>query len=161
MYLVGNQIPGPLFHLIQKCCNIEKNRRYQTLAELKQSLVAVYDILLQRVNGAQGARQLFEAISTRLSQQNEFDEDEVHAFLDALQLLDSSQLKILVPELNSSFYEILTIPPIASRCGEFLRSYRIVVEAHEGHSSVLRLRGNCRIPGNYSPYSRHPLGHQL
>ncbi len=130
-YLIGNQIPDALFHLIQKCCNVEKGRRYQSLAALKQSVVAVFDVILNRVDGRSGASQLFEAISTRLSEQNQFDETEVNAFLDALVRLDQSQLGILLPEIHSEFYRVMTIPPIASRCGEFLGRYRLLVEGHD------------------------------
>ncbi|MHC4405366.1 MAG: serine/threonine protein kinase [Planctomycetota bacterium] len=96
MYLIGNDIPDPLFHLIQKCCDLDKHRRYQTLAELKQAVVAVFDVLLGRVDGVAKAKQLLSAISTRLSQERKFSADEVNEFLDYLGRLDEQERNVAV-----------------------------------------------------------------
>ena len=125
---------------IRDSCNSEKSRRYQTLAALKQSLVAVYDVLLGRVDGGAGARQLLDAISNRLSQTQQFNEHEVDQFLDSLLRLNESERGIVLPEVPSSFFRILAIPPLANRCGEFLSIYRPLVEADDysfGYAEII------------------------
>lgn len=131
MYIIGNDIPDPLFHLIQKCCDVDKTRRYQNLAELKQAVVAVFDILLRRVDGVSRAKQLLSTISTRLSQQRNFNSDEVTEFLDFLTRLEPAEKKAVASEIPSLFYQILTFPGFVHRVTEFLTQYRLMVEAHD------------------------------
>ncbi|PSR18459.1 hypothetical protein C8255_07350 [filamentous cyanobacterium CCP3] len=140
MYVIGNDIPDPLFHLIQKCCNVEKERRYQSLAELKQAVVAVYDILLGRVDGVARAKQLLSTISTRLSEQHNFDSEEVTEFLDCLTRLEPEEKKDVVSEIPSLFYQILAFPEFSPRVTEFLMQYCPMVEAHDygwGYAEII------------------------
>jgi eukaryotic-like serine/threonine-protein kinase len=140
MYVIGNNIPDPLFHLIQKCCNIEKARRYQSLAELKQAVVAVYDILLKRVDGEIRAKQLLSTISTRLSEQHNFEPKEVTEFLDCLTRLDPEEKKVVVSELPFLFYQILTFSEFSPRVTEFLEQYGPMVEAYDygwGYAEII------------------------
>lgn len=130
MYVIGNDIPDPLFHLIQKCCNVEKARRYQSLAELKQAVVAVYDILLRRVDGGVRAKQLLSTISTRLSEQHNFDPEEVTEFLDCLTRLNTEEKKVVLSEIPTLFYQILIFSEFSPRVTEFLAQYCPMVEAH-------------------------------
>ena len=51
LYLVSDDVPGPLFVIIERCCALNRDGRYQDLASLKQSLTAAYDVLLGRVHG--------------------------------------------------------------------------------------------------------------
>lgn len=140
MYVIGNNISDPVFHLIQKCCNLEKARRYQSLAELKQSVVAVYDILLKRVDGEVRAQQLLSTISTRLSEQHNFESAEVTEFLDCLTHLNPEEKKVVVSEIPSLFYQILIFSEFSPRVAEFLAQYRPRVEAHDygwGHAETI------------------------
>ncbi|MCR9295309.1 MAG: protein kinase [bacterium] len=140
LYLIGNDIPDPLFHIIQKCCSLDKARRYQTLAELKQAVVAVFDIALGRADGIARARQLLTAISTRLDQQNQFNADEVNEFMNSLARLEPDERLAIVSEIPSSFYRLLSIDPLAQRVGEYLGFYRPMVEAENygwGYAEVI------------------------
>ena len=154
MYVVGTGIPDALFHMLQKACNIDKARRYQTLAELKQAIVAVYDVLLGRVDGIARARQLLTAINTRLEQQNQFDVDEVNGFLDAVSMLPLDQRNVLVTEVNSAFYRLLIIEPLASRISEYLTFYRPMVESADfGWSYAETIADNMQVLFNAATVS--------
>jgi serine/threonine protein kinase len=130
MYLIGNDIPDPLFHLIQKCCDVEKDRRYQSLAELKQAVVAVYDILLKRVDGIARSKQILSAVSARLSQERKYHEDEVNEFLDSLARLANDEKSAVIVEIPKLFYQLLTFPDFNDRASEFLTQYRLMVESN-------------------------------
>jgi len=82
MYLMGENVPAPLFHVIERCCSIPKTHRYQSLAELKQSVVAAYDVLLGRAGGIGKVKQLLSAINDRLEQDHEYSSDEVSEFIE-------------------------------------------------------------------------------
>jgi len=129
LYLIGNDIPDALFHLVQKCCAIEKQRRYQTLAELKQAVVAVYDVLMQRVDGVVRSRQLLSAIMARLDQQNQFEINEVNTFLDSLGRLEPGERDAVIFEVPSSFYRMLCVDSLVGRVSDYLALYRPAVES--------------------------------
>src|SRR5262245_40353023 len=44
LYLVADDVPPPIFVIIERCCATNKTARYQDLASLKQSLTAAYDV---------------------------------------------------------------------------------------------------------------------
>ncbi len=131
MYVIGNGLPDPLFHVIQKCCSVDKTRRYQTLAELKQAINAVYDVLLRRVDGVARAKQLLSTISTQLNQQNTYAQDVVSEFLDSLGNLQENEKRVVTAEIPGLFYQILTFPDFVSRVSEFLEHFRPMVEGHD------------------------------
>lgn len=60
-----DDVPPPLFDIINRCCSLSKMARYHSLAELRQSLVASYDVLLNRAGGV--LQELFSAIKDRLA----------------------------------------------------------------------------------------------
>jgi serine/threonine protein kinase len=130
MYLIGNDIPPPLFHVIQKCCHLDKKQRYQTLAELKQSVAVVYDILLNRVDGVARAMQLLTTISTQLNQQSTYDPRNVNEFLDSLVRLPEEEKGEVAADIPRLFFQILTFPEYVDRVSEFLTQYRPLVEGH-------------------------------
>jgi len=81
LYLVGDDIPPPIFHVIERCCAISKEHRYQSLAELKQSIVAAYDVVLGRAGGLGQVKQLLSAITDRLEQKAKYRSEEVLEFV--------------------------------------------------------------------------------
>ena len=58
LYITSNDIHPAVYHVINKCCETEKGRRYRTLSDLKQGLTLSYDVILSRANGGGKARQL-------------------------------------------------------------------------------------------------------
>ena len=62
LYLVPDDVPPPLFVIIERCCVINKSARYQNVTSLKQSLAAAYDVLLGRERGAGPAGALLGTI---------------------------------------------------------------------------------------------------
>jgi serine/threonine protein kinase len=120
---------GDVF-MLGKSCHIDKKQRYQTLAELKQSVAVIYDILLQRVDGVARAMQLLTTISTQLNQQNTYDPKNVSDFLDSLGRLPEDEKGAVAEKIPKLFYQILTFPDYADRVSDFLRQYGALVEGH-------------------------------
>jgi hypothetical protein len=129
LYLVGDDIPEPLFHVIQKCCAIEKASRYPSLSELKQRLAAVYDVLLNRVDGFAKTRQVLATINERLAQEQKYVTEEVLEFLDGLSRLAADDHAKLFDDVDSSFFHVLCQPPFNAHISHFLQIYRRMVEA--------------------------------
>jgi len=100
-YLISDGIPPPLFHVIGRCCQVAKAARYQTLADLKQSLVAAYDLLLGRSGGR--VSQLLSVITDRLNQSNQYEVNEVLEFVEQLALIERRDQIAICLELSSRF----------------------------------------------------------
>lgn len=145
LHLVGNGIPDSLFHLIRKCCDPDRSRRYQTLSELKQAVVAVYDVLLRRVDGVVRAKQLLTTISTRLAQQHDYSVGEIEQLIDLFACLPPNESKSLAREIPAEFYELLTFAEFAKHVSDFLAFYRPMVESEDyGWSYAETIARNMR-----------------
>lgn len=51
LFLRETGLNSAIFQVIEKCCHNDKDRRYQTLSELKRALTVTFDIILNRVSG--------------------------------------------------------------------------------------------------------------
>jgi len=131
MYLMADDVPVPLFHVIERCCAMAKTSRYRTLAELKQSLVAAYDVLLGRAEGIGKVKQLLSVIKDRLEQENKYSAAEVAEFVEQLGLLDEKDQALVCYELPRHFFSAISQKPLAERLPEFLRIYEKLVEGRD------------------------------
>ncbi len=146
LYLVGDDVPPPLFHIIERCCSTSKSSRYQTLAELKQSLVAAYDVLIGRAGGIGRAKQLLTAIEDRLQQAQQYHTEEVAEFLEQLALLDGTEQIRICKELSPRIFSVLGQPPLAGRVPGFLSIYEKLVESQDyGWSYAETIADNMRL----------------
>jgi serine/threonine protein kinase len=128
MYLSGHDIPPALFLIIERCCVVDKNRRYQSLAELKQNLKAAYDLLLDRVEGAGKANQLLTSITDRLEKDGQYRPEEVIEFIDAFAMLYSEARIKVSFELPEKLFLVLRDAPFQAHLATFLEAYREMVE---------------------------------
>ena len=125
-YLMQDDVPPPLFHIITRCCNLPKVSRYQTLAELKESLVASYDVLLNRAGGV--LQEMFSAIRDRLATTNRFNANEVSRFVEQLALADAEDQSQVIRELPEMFFSAISQKPLANSLTAFLSIYENYVD---------------------------------
>lgn len=128
MYLVGDNVPPPLFHIIERCCSISKLNRYQALTELKQSLAAAYDVLLSRGGGLGKVKQLLSAIEDRLGREQQYRAEEVSEFIEQLALLEETDQILVCQELSHHFFTVIGQEPLVGRTSAFLNIYEKLVE---------------------------------
>lgn len=131
LYLVGDDIPAPIFHIIERCCSIPKAHRYQSLSELRQSVVAAFDVLLGRAGGVGKVKQLLSAIDDRLEQDHKYTTQEVSQFVEQLALLDErDQIKICF-EIPQRFFAVIRQQPVIASLPGFLAVYDRLVESQD------------------------------
>lgn len=128
MYLFPDKIEPPLFHVIERACAVNKKNRYQSLSELKQSLVIAYDVILHRGGGLGETQQLLSAINDRLEQEQRYKSSEIVDFIERLSLLDLQDKIRICYEINKAFYFALRQSPVVDRLSEFLDVYKEMVE---------------------------------
>jgi eukaryotic-like serine/threonine-protein kinase len=130
LYLQPEGIPAPIFHVIQRCCNPTKDRRYQSLAELKQSLVAAYDVLLHRLGGLGKVKQLLTSITEALDF-GTYRQEDIFEFVEQLSLLDEQEQVQVCRELPPGFFAVIGQAQSAVALSTFLDVYEKLVEGRD------------------------------
>jgi serine/threonine protein kinase len=145
MYLERQGVPPPLFHIIERCCSVSKANRYQTLPELKQSLVAAFDVLLQRLGGLGKVKQLLSSVTERLDAGGNYEKGEVSELVEQLALLDEKEQVRVCSELPSAFFRVIAQPPSVDSLPTFLQIYEKLVEGRDyGWSYAEIIASNMR-----------------
>lgn len=137
-YLMHDDVPPPLFHIINRCCSLSKGARYQTLAELRQALVTSYDVLLNRAGGV--LQELFSAIRDRLATSNQCDTGEVSRFIEQLAMANEDEQKQVFSELPDVFFSAISQGPLADKLTAFLSIFEIYVDGTSynwGHAETI------------------------
>lgn len=131
LYLVGDDIPAPIFHIIERCCSIPKAQRYQTLSELRQSVVAAFDVLLGRAGGVGRVKQLLSAINDRLEQEHKYTTREVSDFIEQLALLDEREQIRICLEIPQRFFAVICQQPVRAHLPDFFAAYEKLIESQD------------------------------
>lgn len=128
MYLLPDAIPGALFAVIERCCVVSEANRYQSLASLRQSLTAAYDVLLGRAVGSALAIRTLRSITDRLKASQKYLPKEVTRFIEELAMLDSQDKIQICLDLPEELFGVLSQEPIQSHVMQFLAAYREMAE---------------------------------
>lgn len=127
LYLSGDNIPDPLYYIIERCCNYNKENRYQTLSELKQNLMLAYDVLLNRGGLIGKVSQLLISINSKFEQEGQYVTQDVRDFIEQLSLLDGSDKVRICKELHHNIFTVIAEEPIVDLLPQFLDVYSIMV----------------------------------
>jgi serine/threonine protein kinase len=128
-YLVSDDLPGPLFPVIDRCCAVAKGGRYQSLPSLRQSLTAAFDVILGRAIGPGRAYGVQRAIIDRLKASAQYDPAEVTRFVDELAVLEEQDKIQICLELPSEIFFVLSREEVQqNQLGQFIAIYRHMSE---------------------------------
>lgn len=130
-YLMENEIDPPLFHVIERCCELDKTRRYSSLAELKQALQMAYDVILERGGHLGEVNQLISTIHDRLENEEKYRSSQVIDFLEKLNLIETEDQIRICLELKKSFISILTHDKLRPYIDDFLKVYARMIESEQ------------------------------
>jgi eukaryotic-like serine/threonine-protein kinase len=127
-YINKSVLPGPLFHIIDKCCDHNKSLRFQSLGELRQAVIFVFDVLLARGDSAGTVNQTMNSIISRYENENLIDLSEVKNFVTNLSSLTDDEKILVCLQLPEAFFLIISNPKLQSFTMEFIKSYDTMVE---------------------------------
>ncbi|WP_279213110.1 serine/threonine-protein kinase [Delftia acidovorans] len=128
-YLMEKEIHPAVFHVIDRACERDKTRRYQTLAELKQALKLAFDVIIGRGGLIGEVSQLIAHIQDRLDNENKYQPTQFVDFIEKLALLKKDDQIRICTELKGSFIATISQGKIAPHIPAFLKIYREMVEA--------------------------------
>jgi hypothetical protein len=126
--LLSDDIPGPLFAVIERCCALPKANRYQDIASLRQSLTSAYDVLLGRAVGSALAIRTLRAVMDRLKASNKYQPTEIKKFIEELSMLSEEDKIQTCLDLPEDIFPVLAQDSIGSHLAQFLSSYRLMTE---------------------------------
>jgi eukaryotic-like serine/threonine-protein kinase len=127
LYPDSQNIPPPIWRVLEKSWRVRTEERYQTLNEIKAALIAAYDVLLHRIDDLFGKTQQLLA---KLQVQNHQSEEQEHpAFLRLLHGLLSSEQKEICGEMGEHFFKNFEQEYEPDRFLELLGIYKNMVEA--------------------------------
>ena len=129
LYLMNDNIQPALFHVLSRCCNPSKNARFQSLADLRQTLVSAYDVLLNRAGGV--LQEAFAAIRDRLAISGQYSADEVRKFIDQLALADRGDQRQYIQDFPESLFSVVAQPPVADKLMDFLNIYEAFIDSRD------------------------------
>lgn len=130
-YLMENEVHPALFHVIERACELDKSKRYQSLADLRQALTMAYDVMLGRGGPLGEVSQLMATINDRLENEAKYQSSQVIDFIDKLGLVgDEDQIRICL-EIKTPFITILTQEKLRPHLDSFLKIYKVMVESEQ------------------------------
>lgn len=129
-YLIDNIVHPSLFYVINRCCEMDAQKRFQSLAELKQALTLAYDVVLNRGGKTAEAFQMYDAIVGKLTSENKFDPKQISDFLVILCSIDNAEQKKICSSIKSNFMKVLSIYDFNHHMHDFLRVYQTMVDGY-------------------------------
>lgn len=131
MYPVADGISPQIFFIIERCCKIQPERRYQSLAELRQAIVAAFDVLTGRAGGVGKARQLLLQITSLLENDGKFNPSDVIGFIELFALLNGDDKLKLSFELPPQLFSVLSNTELVTHLSAFLSAYSHMVDGKD------------------------------
>ena len=150
-YLMENEVHPALFHVIERACEIDKAKRYGSLAKLRQALQMAYDVMLGRGGHLGEVNQLITTINDRLENENKYSLDQVVGFINKLCLIEENDQIRICLELKKPFLLILTQEKIRPHLDDFLKIYKKMVESEQygwSFSETIANNMQCKRPVN-------------
>lgn len=129
-YLMDNGVHPALYYVIERACALDKNKRYQSLADFKQALQLAFDVILNRGGQLGEVNQLITTIEERLENENKYSSERVIEFIAKLALIDRDDQIRICQDLSSRFFSILPQEKVAPYIDQFLKVYKDFVDSN-------------------------------
>lgn len=123
-HAAADQLHPALLVVIERACAPDKNRRYQSLAALRQSLTLAFSMVLGRVTGSSGVLGTQQAVVDRWQTLGQVDIAEISRFIDELAMLPTNDQQRVCIDMPSDVFQAMAMAPLPpGRLGRFIQSY--------------------------------------
>lgn len=145
MYPIPDGIAPQLFYIVERCCQVQPERRYQSLAELRQAIVSAFDVLFGRADGVGRAKQLLSQISDALAREHRCNPPDLAAFIALFSSLDAADKVRLSYEIPRQLFNLVANSDMAGQIPSLLSAYSSLVESKDyGWSYAETIADNMR-----------------
>jgi len=126
-------IQPSILAVIERACAEDKTRRYQTLAELRQSLQLAFNVVLgRRVSGSTGLLPAQQAIVDRWKSTGYADVTEISQYIEELATLSpQDQLRACLSAPIEAFQAMSSVALPPGQLGRFIEIYRAMSQSAE------------------------------
>jgi eukaryotic-like serine/threonine-protein kinase len=140
VYMTDAGIEPGIYYVLNRACSPDKMLRYQNLGDLKQAIVAAYDIVLNRVDGINSCRSNWETINSRIENEHSYVADEVIKFIDLIAAIDQREQDVICQQLTPTFFGVIAQDPFDSIRADFIEAYgKMVRNGNYGWSFAERI----------------------
>jgi serine/threonine protein kinase len=129
IYITQGNLPAPLFHVIDRCCSVDKLQRYQNLADFRQSVVASFDVILGRGGGVSIVKQLLNTIVDKINRERKYDSNVIADFVEQLGMIESQEKIRLCMEIPKDLFSVFSQAPVQQYAKRFFTCYEEMVES--------------------------------
>jgi serine/threonine protein kinase len=127
-FIDKTQIDRPIFYLIERCCQQDPADRYQSIPELKQGIVAAFDVLLGRLAPLGEAQTKYDSI-VALLEQRQYRTEDIKAFVSLAENISPEELFSIVSSADKAFYYVLSQDQMKPELRRYLELYHQAVLA--------------------------------
>lgn len=127
-YMVAENIPVPIWVVLERCCHHDKNNRYQSLEALRRALTMAYDVILNRIDGSVSAYQSLQSIKDQIEKFGACEPQEIIKLIDAMSMVNNQEKNQLCSEIPKEFFAVLAVRDVQSHIHIFLAAYRVMTE---------------------------------
>jgi eukaryotic-like serine/threonine-protein kinase len=128
LYVTSEGVPPQLFPILDRCCQVSKATRYQSLAELKRSLKAAFDIIFLRLEGSSRVYGTVNSVRDQLAGRTTFLPTQVLGIVEEVLCLKFEDCRQILMELPSGFFLTLAAVSQQADMTRFLYHYGEMVE---------------------------------
>jgi len=125
-FIDKTQIDRPIFYLVERCCQQDPADRYQSIPELKQAIVAAFDVLLGRLAPLGKAQTKYDSIVALLSQ-SQYKTEDIKSFVSLAENISPEELFSIVSSADKAFYYVLSQDQMKSELRRYLELYHQAV----------------------------------
>jgi hypothetical protein len=117
----------PLAFVVDKCCKVEPPKRFNSLAQLRQALVAAYNIILGRTDPLGKGNFVLDQVLDELRREGRFTPEKIEELLDLFGSLSVAGRWAVLQRIPTPLYVVLAEPAFRDRLVTFLNQYEEVV----------------------------------
>jgi eukaryotic-like serine/threonine-protein kinase len=117
----------PLAFIVERCCKFDPSKRFRTLAQLRQAIVAAFDVILRRTDAHGEADFVLDEVVEELKRDNRYDAEKISEFLDRFGNLDVAARWALIQRFTEPLLIVVAQPSFDDKLDGFLALYEEVV----------------------------------
>ncbi|MEQ1934759.1 MAG: serine/threonine-protein kinase, partial [Fimbriimonadaceae bacterium] len=122
-YIDSSLLPPALAVVIERCGEVNPDRRFQSIPQLCQSLVSAYDVLLGRHDPTSSSAFLLDEIHQKLEATSGYSGDRVRKFMESFCMLNRTDAWAIIQKLERVEFEVFSKPEFRHFLTPFLSLY--------------------------------------
>lgn len=126
-FITDSLLQRPLAFIIDKCCKVEPRKRFNSLAQLRQALVAAYNIIHGHNDPLSKSDFVLNQVIDELKREAKYTPEKIEEFLNLFENLGVQGRWAVIQGMPKSLFVVLAEPTFQDKLVSFLGLYEEVV----------------------------------